>query len=378
VQITAIEVIHLRAGDASGGDSFDGSLDNAVVVISTDDGRVGIGEADSLAPAVRAVIEGPGAHRHARSLAEVLIGADPRDPPARWHELYDATSYIGRRGLVMHAIGAVDIALWDLAGQAAGVPVHELLGETVRDRIPAYGSIYPLATTPDGVREQIAAARLRNLRSFKLCADPWWLDDLEATEALLHAARAEAGAEATIIVDAALAYPSAAEGLRLLPLLADIGIAFLEAPLPLDDPGGHRELAGRGVRLGIGDLGLTHVQEFVELTERGAGDVWQPDPTMVGGLTGLKQIADEAGRRGLDLLPHGYKSTITVAANAHLLATWPGMPLLEYSLSASPLRWQTTREQIPVEEDGCIAVPQSPGLGMTLDRETVERYRVGE
>jgi L-alanine-DL-glutamate epimerase-like enolase superfamily enzyme len=246
----------------------------------------------------------------------------------------------------------------------------------VHDRIPAYGSIYPLARTPDEVRGQVAAARERNLRAFKLCADPWWLDDLDATAGLLHAARDEAGPDATLIVDAALAYPSADDGLRLLPLFRDIGIRFLEAPLPLDDPDGHARMAGHGVPLGIGDLGLTHLWEFIELTERGAGDVWQPDITNVGGFTALKRIGAEARRRGIPIVPHGYKSAITIAANMHFLATEPYDVLQEYALSASPLRWETTRERLPVEDDGTVLVPQGPGLGVTLDPATVERYAV--
>jgi len=374
VRITGIEVLHLRA-PADDPDGFDGSYDDVVVLVSTDTGHVGIGEAESLAPAVRGVIEGPGAHRHARALAEVLIGADPCDPIALWREMYEATSSIGRRGLVLHAIGALDLALWDLAGQAAGAPVSALLGGARRDRVPVYGSIYPLPQTEADVRATIVAARAANLRAFKLCADPWWFDDLARTARLLGAAREAAGAEATLIVDAALSYHRVEDGLALLPILRGIGVAFLEAPLPLDDAAGHAALAGHGVRLGIGDLGLTHLAEFVELTERGAGDVWQPDITVVGGLSGILPIVAEADRRGLEIVPHGYKSTITVAASSHLLATRPSEPLMEYSLSASPLRWETTRERMDVLPDGTVEVPRSPGLGVTLNPE-IRRYAV--
>ena len=113
-----------------------------------------------------------------------------------------------------------------------------------------------------------------------------------------------------------------------------------------------------------------------KLTERGAGDVWQPDITNVGGFTALKRIGEEARRRGIPIVPHGYKSAITIAANMHFLATEPYDVLQEYALSASPLRWETTRERLPVEEDGTVLVPQGPGLGVTLDPATVERYAV--
>ncbi len=93
----------------------------------------------------------------------------------------------------MHAIGGIDLALWDLYGKISGKPVHDLIGGAKRDRIPAYGTIYPMQRTSDAVKRQVSAARERNLKAFKLCADPWWMDDLALTGKLLMAARQEAG-----------------------------------------------------------------------------------------------------------------------------------------------------------------------------------------
>ena len=103
--------------------------------------------------------------------------------------MYDETDYVGRRGLMMHAIGAVDLALWDLRGKIQNKPIHDLLGGAKRDRLPAYGTIYPMERTPEGVRQQVAAGKAKNLRAFKFAADPWWMDDLALTATLLQAAR---------------------------------------------------------------------------------------------------------------------------------------------------------------------------------------------
>ena len=374
MKITGIEAIHMRVEDPNIG-IFDGSYDNCVILVHTDEGLTGVGETESMAPAIQAIIAGPSAHSHARALREVLLGQDPGDPEALWQLMYESTDYVGRRGLVMHAIGGIDLALWDLKGKIEGKPIHALLGGARRDRLTAYGTIYPIEQTPEGVQRQIEAAQARHLRAFKLCADPWWMDDLRKTATLLAAARRAAGDEARIIIDAALSYRTAEEGMRLLPILRDVGIWFLEAPLPLDDVEGHARMAGHGLPLGVGDLGLTHVREFIEMMDHGGADICQPDITEVGGFTGIRTISAAAAARGKRLITHGYKTNIEIAANLHVLATEANEEVLEYSLSYSPLRWETTIEQFPVQEDGTVLVPQKPGLGVTLDSEAVRKYR---
>lgn len=374
MKITSIEAIHLRAEDPLI-ELFDGSYDNCVLVVHTDEGITGVGETESMAPAIQAIVKGPSAHNHARSLSAVLIGQDPSDPVELWHQMYESTDYVGRRGLVMHAIGGVDLALWDLKGKIEGRPVHELLGGRKRDRVPAYGTIYPMARTPEDVRTQVAEGQSKKLRNFKFAADPWWLDDIPLTERLLTAAREQAGDAAHLIVDAALSYRTAQEGLKLFPIYRDIGLWFLEAPLPLDDVEGHLEMSCHGIPTGVGDLGLTHVREFVEMMDRGGASICQPDISQVGGFTGIQQIASAAYARGKRVITHGYKTNIEIAANLHFLAAQSNEEPLEFPLSHSPLRWQTTREHFPVEDDGCVRVPQAPGLGVTLNPETIEQYR---
>lgn len=374
MKITSIEAIHLRVEDPNIG-LFDGSYDDCLIVVTTDDGRQGIGEVESFSPAIVALVNGPSSHNHAMCLRELLIGETLDDPVRLWQKVYNATDYVGRRGIVMHALGGMDLALWDLHAQKLGQPVHALIGGKKRDRLPAYGTIYPLERTPDGVKRQVEQAQAMNLRNFKLVADPWWFEDIALAERLLRAGREQAGPEARLIVDAALAYRTAAEGLRLFPVYQEIALWFLEAPLPLDDLAGHREMAGRGLPMGVGDLGLTHVDEFIDFMDRGGADICQPDITMVGGFTGIKRIAAATFLRGKRVITHGYKTNIEIAANLHFLAAQEKEEILEFSTSRSPLRWQTTRERLPVEADGCVAVPTKPGLGVTLDWDFVNQHR---
>jgi L-alanine-DL-glutamate epimerase-like enolase superfamily enzyme len=376
VKITDIEAIHVRCEDPNIS-LFDGSFDDCVIRVSTDENITGIGEVESLAPAIQAVINAEPAHNHAYGLRKLLLGRDPTETEKLWELMYESTDYIGRRGIVMHAIGGIDIALHDIRGQAERKPVAELLGGIKRDRVEAYGTIYPMARTTEGVATQVndAVNRLR-LRNIKFAADPWWMEDLNVTHRLLESARSTLGSEGKIIIDAALAYRTAEEGLRLVPILREVGVAFLEAPLPLDDLEGHARMAEAGLPLGVGDLGFTHVNEFIDAMDRGGASICQPDITMVGGFTGLGRIAQAARKRNKRVVTHGYKSNIEIAANLQFLANHWTAELLEYSTSRSPLRWDMCEESIPVYPDGTVEVPRRPGLGVHLKQATLDRYRV--
>ncbi len=375
MKITDVQAIHVRVEDPNIG-IFDGSYDDCLILVHTDEGITGLGEVESLAPAIAAIISAKDAHNHARGLRNLLLGCDPSEPETLWHRMYEATDYVGRRGLMMHAIGGIDLALWDIKGKLEGKPVAELIGGMRHERLEAYGTIYPLERNPDGVARQVRDAMRMNLKNIKLVADPWWFDDLERTANLFRSARRELGKAGKIIVDAALAYQTVEQGLLLYPICRETSIEFLEAPLPLDDVEGHRRMSEHGIPLGVGDLGLTHVNEFVEMMERGGCSICQPDITMVGGFTGIRAIAAAADARAKRVITHGYKTNIEIAANLHFLASRPAPELLEYSTSKSPLRWEMTNETLPIAPDGTVAVPRTPGLGVTLNQQTLARYRM--
>jgi L-alanine-DL-glutamate epimerase-like enolase superfamily enzyme len=135
-------------------------------------------------------------------------------------------------------------------------------------------------------------------------------------------------------------------------------------------------MSGCGLPIGVGDLGLTHVDEFIDFMDRGGAQICQPDITMVGGFTGIRRIAQAAAERGKRVITHGYKTNIEIAANLHFLANHKDEEILEWSTSKSPLRWNTTVEPLPVESDGKVRVPDKPGLGVRLDWDFVMAHRV--
>ncbi len=376
MKIIDIEVIELRVPGWTG-ETFDGSYDNCLVLVHTDEGMTGIAEADSVPSVIRAIVDAPRSHTHAMGLKQVLVGQDPGNVEGLWDRMYDFTSYFGRRGAVIHAISAVDIALWDLKGKVLGKSLRELLGKAERTRVLAYGTVYPLGETPDEVRKNIDRGLKLGLKAIKIVADPFWRDDLAKTAGLIRAARQHVGPGIRLMVDAATAWSKAEEGLPLMPIFKENGFDWVEAPLPIDDLDGHARFQGYGIPIGGGDLGLTTRYEYEEAFTRGKIDIAQPDVTMAGGITELMRIADLAKRLGKRVVTHGYKSNITIAANlAFLSQHWMDEPC-EYSTSQSPLRWELTRETFPIGPDGRIAVPDGPGLGVSLNPETVAKYRIG-
>jgi L-alanine-DL-glutamate epimerase-like enolase superfamily enzyme len=376
MKIIDIEVIELRVPGWTG-ETFDGSYDNCLVLVHTDEGLSGIAEVDSVPSVIRAIIDAPRSHTHAMGLKAAIVGADPSDVEGLWERMYDLTSYYGRRGAVIHAISAVDIALWDLRGKVLGKSVGSLLGARKRDRVLAYGTVYPLGETTDDVRKNIDRGLKLGLKAIKIVADPFWRDDIDKTAALIRAAREHVGPDIRLMVDAATAWTKAEEGLPLMPIFKQYDFFWVEAPLPIDDLDGHARFQGFGVLIGGGDLGLTTRFEYEEAFIRGKIDIAQPDVTMAGGITELVRISALAKKLGRRVVTHGYKSNITIAANlAFLSQHWMDEPC-EYSTSESPLRWHLTKETFPIEADGRITVPDAPGLGVSLDPATIEKYRIG-
>jgi L-rhamnonate dehydratase len=375
LRITDVEAVELRVPGWDA-ETFDGSYDTCVIRVQTDAGLTGIAETDSLPGVIRAIVEARPSHTGARGLRELLVGQDPGDIEALWSRMYDGTSYVGRRGVVIHAIAAVDIALWDLKGKVEGRTVAELLGRPQRNRVLAYGTIYPLGETPDEVCRNIDRGLDRGLRAIKIVADPHWHDDRDRTERLIRCARKHVGDDVLLMCDAATAWTRPEDGLWVLPVLRECRFEWLEAPLPVDDLEGHARFVGHGIPITGGDLGLTTCHEYRQMLDVGRVDIAQPDITMLGGLTEFRRLCALVRGRGRRVVPHGYKTNITVALNLNVLAQhWTPEPL-EYSTSESPLRWLLTRERFDVDEDGMVARPTGPGLGVTLDEDALARFAV--
>jgi L-alanine-DL-glutamate epimerase-like enolase superfamily enzyme len=352
----------------------DGSQDDLIVLVHTDEGITGIGEVDSAPEAVRAIVDAPGSHAIAGSLKSLLVGEDPTDIERLWQKMYRGLIYVGRRGIALHALSGIDIALWDIKGKAEGRPVSELIGTPQRDRVRAYASMLMPATTGE-VTERVAQAVDDGFTAIKLGWGPLGQDP-EHDVALARAAKAAAnGAE--ILIDAGLGYGADAKtAIRVAEQLEEIGIFWLEEPFEPDEYEAYAELADAvDIRVAAGEQDTT-VWGFRELIERGHVDLIQPDVTRCGGITELLRIAELAASRGVETVPHAWKSGIIKAASLHVNAVLPDALYQEYCIADTPINTTLTRERLPIDSEGFVAVPTGPGLGVELDLDVVAKYRV--
>ncbi len=363
--------------------------DTIVVEVMTDEGIVGIGETDLNAWIARACIESPGTNTMDRGLKSMLIGRDPRDPPALWQELYVGSAMTGRRGAVVNAIGAIDIALWDIAGQAAGVPTWQLFGPQAHDQLVPYASLQPEVSSFDAYLESMVtwarkaheigftAAKLEATFSGPyahkgLQGPDEWVDEV------VRAVREAAGPEMTLMVDVQYAFDSVERALRTAEALARHDVFFLETPLWVDDLEGYAELTRRSpVRIAQGEW-LTTRHEFAELLKRRCVSVAQPDIGRVGGLTEARRVAHMAAEHDVLVVPHAWKTGISISVAAQLATVTPHMPLFEFlpaELCGSRLRKELVRDQLAFDH-GSLSLPGAPGLGLELDHNALERFGV--
>jgi L-alanine-DL-glutamate epimerase-like enolase superfamily enzyme len=374
VRITDVEAIVLRQPSVNEGIA-DGSQDDLVVLVRTDEGITGIGEVDSSPEVVAALIRGNGSHAVAIGLRELLVGEDPLDVERLWQKMYRGTIYVGRRGITIHAISGIDIALWDLRGKAEGKPVCELLGEPRRDRVRAYASRL-MPDTPQETHDAVAELRDQGFTAVKLGWGPLGRDESFDIE-LASAARDAGGDGVDILIDAGLGYVDDVDrATRAARGFEELGVGWLEEPFEPDEYEAYAALADSvEIPVAAGEQDATR-WGFRELIERGHVDVIQPDVTRCGGITELMRIAELADGHGVKTVPHAWKSGIIKAASLHVNAVLPNALYQEYCVAETPINTGLTVQRLPVEEDGAIAVPTGPGLGVELDPDVVERLRV--
>jgi L-alanine-DL-glutamate epimerase-like enolase superfamily enzyme len=361
--------------------------DTIVVEIETDDGLVGIGETDLNAWIARACIDAPGTHTMDRGLRALLLGRDPRDPEAIWDELYVGTAMTGRRGALVNAIGAIDVALWDLAGKAAGVPTWQLLGEQARTSLTPYASLQPEVSSFDAYVASMTAwaTRARDLgfqaaKCEATFAGPYAHRGLDGPDEwvveVARAVRAAAGPEMTLMVDVQYAFATVEQALRVAEALAEHDIFFLETPLWVDDLAGYAELTRRSpVPIASGEW-LTTRHEFAQLIEGACVNVVQPDIGRVGGLTEARRVTRMAAEHDLVVVPHAWKTGISVAVAAHLAMVTPDMPFFEFlpaELCETRLRKELVVDELAYR-DGTLGVPELPGLGVELNRDALAEF----
>ena len=374
MKITDVEAIVLRQAEVNEGIA-DGSQDDLVVRIHTDEGITGIGEVDSSPELVQALVQAPSSHAVAVSLRDVLIGEDPLDVERLWQKMYRGLIYFGRRGIAIHAISGLDIALWDIKGKALGKPVYELLGTPHRTRVRAYASMLMPDTTAE-VTEAVQALKEQRFTAVKLGWGPLGKDPRHDV-ALAAAAKEAAGEGVEIMIDSGLGYVADARtAIEVAREYEQIGIYWMEEPFEPDEYEAYAELADAvDLRVTAGEQDATW-WGFRELIDRARVDLVQPDVTRCGGITETLRIAELARSQGKETVPHAWKSGIIKAASLHCNAVMPDGIWQEYCVADTPIAKRLTVQRLPIEDDGCVAVPTAPGLGVDLDEDVLADLRV--
>ena len=340
---------------------------NLLVKITTDTGLVGWGDTAPLA-GVRDSID--------TLYAPALVGRDPRSIGNSWRTRWLAP-FENRL-----AIGAIDIALHDLVGQALGVPVHQLYGGARRQRVPVYASgggyfhgVHPADVWPAETQGYVA----RGFRAIKLKIGRY---DPKEELAALAVVKAGLPADVKLMVDAWGSY-TLSTALMVGRELEKLGITFYEEPLPQFGYRGYPELTAQLDLAVAGGEMLQHRQAFKELLDRRAVDIIQPDASLCGGIRELLFIAELAELYGVQCIPHSWSGAILNAASIQIVSLLPeptlmpgvGTPMVEFDVTENPFASGLLRAPLPLV-DGCFEVSNAPGLGLDLDLDAIRALEV--
>ncbi len=370
MQIERIDVIPLTGATVDGGwPQGHEPQENlhTLIEITTDEGVTGAGSCFTSGTLVRGAVE---------LLRPMLVGASDTEPERVTETLRRASFWQGRGGTVEHAISGIDIALWDVFGKICGQPVSKLLGGNYRDRIKPYGSI--LFDEPGPLRERLQQTVARGFRAIKMGWRPFGRRDRKFDELLVRTARDAVGPDIELMVDAGGSEQFWPHGLNwareTARMLADYDIVWFEEPLPPDDLEGFIELTKVSpVPIASGEV-LTRREAFLPWLERRAVDIIQPDSTKNGGLSESRRIAWTAFDHNIQLVSHGWNTALGLAADLQLAAAIPVARYVEYLTPCAYLE-DLTSERFEIDAEGYLKIPQTPGLGVTLDHERLKRYR---
>jgi D-galactarolactone cycloisomerase len=362
MKITSVETILLKLPYESGGATRligghpTNELDMLMVRIDTDDGLTGWGEAFGHASvrSTKTALD--------TMIAPTLIGRDPSDINGLMQNLQQNLHIFGRNGPVSYGLSGVDIALWDIAGKRAGLPLYQLLGGAPRHRLSAYASLRRYGAANVVAANALAAVQ-RGYRQIKI-------HEVEINH--VRAVREAIGPDIRLFLDTNCPW-TVSEALTMVEALRPYDIALLEEPIwPPEDYDGLARVRAAGIATGAGE-NISGLHHFRHLFEVGAVSVAQPSVTKVGGVSELRKILALAEAFGVEVMPHcGYFGPGYLAV-LHITASMPGDVLFErlyLDLKESPFSpWTEAR-------DGIVSVPQAPGLGCEPDMAVVERYRI--
>jgi L-alanine-DL-glutamate epimerase-like enolase superfamily enzyme len=345
---------------------------NALVVrIETDAGLTGLGNVGVGAPAVQPIVE--------HHLAPIVFGADPFAVELLWETMFRATLNFGRKGAAVEAISGVDIALWDLMGQATNQPVYNLLGGKTRDTIRCYASQLYATTDLDALAQEAAAYAAQGFTAMKQRIGYGPADGpagMRKNLELIKTVRDTIGPDVDLAADAYMGW-TVPYAVRMIRQIEDAGLnlAWLEEPVLPDQIDGYAEIAAAvDTPISGGEHEFTRYG-FHELIDRGAVDVVQLDVNRVGGISEARKIWAMAAGANLPVLPHAGQ-----LHNYHLIMAHLNSPIAEFFPLLDPpdgntLFWHVFAGE-PTPENGYLTLDRRPGLGLSLNEEFVARYRM--
>lgn len=373
MKISDIEVIILRQKEAIQ-DIGDSTQDAVIIKVLTDEGITGIGEVASSPYVIEAIVNAPASKYLCYGLKEICLGKDPLAIERIWQEMYEQSSWYGLRGAGIHAMSGIDMALWDIKGKALGQPVYKLLGGAFKKKIRAYASaLFP--ETPEKIKTMVRDYIQQGFTAIKFGWGKFGKipsNDIQ----LIKASREEAGETVDLMVDAGACYRDVTTAIQQAREFEKSNVYWLEEPFPPDDLAGLAKLAQSvKLRIATGERLSTRYQ-FLDLIERGKVHIIQPDVGRVGGISEMMKVAFIARQYGVPCIPHAWSSDILLAATLHINAAIPnGGIIQEFCVSERPLRKDLAKEAIQ-QEDGYVSVPENPGLGVELDEDTVDKFRI--
>lgn len=340
---------------------------HALIAVHTDAGITGYGSVFTDGRLVQAGLQ---------VLEPLFRGETALEPERVSENLHQNTFWMGRGGTLTHVISGIDLALWDILGRATGQPVGRLLGGTYRRRAQPYCSL--LMEEPALMGDVVAEYRAHGFRAFKIGWGPFGRAlDTKLDEKIVRAARDAAGTDAKLFVDAGASDAHWPHGLkwamRTAEMLADYDVGWFEEPLrpdALEDFCHLRRVSP--VPIAGGEV-LTRRQTFLPWLSRGAFDIVQPDVTKVGGLSEQRRIAWMADDFGAKYIGHGWNTAIGVAADLQMASAQPHTDLVEF-IGGSAYVDGITAQPFVLDDEGYLAIPDRPGLGVDLDRDKLARY----
>jgi len=373
MKIREIRAVGLRGATPEGGWSDELEREDCVhtlIAVITDEGLTGLGSVftnDNLVRSALAVLE------------PLYRGENALEPERVSEKLRQHMFWLGRGGSITHTISGIDIALWDLLGKATGQPVGRLLGGRYRDRVRPYASLLMQAPAP--LAEYLRQLKEQGFRAFKIGWGPFGRESNTVDEEIVRAARDAVGTDTLLMVDAggsdAFWQQSYKWALRTAQMLADYDVTWFEEPLKPDALQDYILLRQRApVPIAGGEV-LTRRQSFQPWLQAGAFDIVQPDVTKVGGISEERRIAWMAQENGIRFIPHGWNTAVGLAADLQLVSAFADTDLVEY-LTGSPYVDEIAADGWKLDKDGMLPIPDTPGLGLTLNMDAVVKYSRGE